>query len=364
MKKRSIRSIYLGLSLALILMLALALVGCQQPAATPEPAAPAGPEQPAAPGPAETINWVFNISSTGTATSPFGKTITHFVEQVEAESDGRLKIELHFGGALGYGANEMLEAISEGFVDGGDLSLPHIAGAEPLGNFGSMPFLHQGYDEYWDWLDNLLVPRLTPVLEDKWNVVPFGAFTFGQMYLLWTEPLDNVEQLRGQRFRVFGDINAKFFESLGVNVIYLGVEELQGAMERNMIDGMPNSNTLIGQLEAWEYYGYRNKVGAVIGSSLFGINKSSFAALPQDLQQIVLNAGREMTLAGRNYLKEDDARWDEELPAKGMQTHNVPEVTLGQMRDVGKNAWIEWATEQGGLAQDIMDETFEFVGIE
>lgn len=355
-------NVFLGL--ALILVLALALVGCQQPATPPEPADPADPEQPAAPAPVDTINWVFNISSTGTATSPFGKTITHFVEKVEEESDGRLQIELHFGGALGYGASEMLEAISEGFVDGGDMSLPHIAGAEPLGNFGSMPFLHQGYDEYWDWLDNLLVPRLTPVLEDKWGVVPFGAFTFGQMYLLWNEPLNDVEQLRGERFRVFGDINVKFFESLGVNVIYLGVEELQGAMERNMIDGMPNSNTLIGQLEAWEYYDYRNEMGAVIGSSLFGINEASFAALPADLQQIVLDAGREMTLAGRDYLMEDDARWDEELPANGMETHYVPEETLVKMRDLGKDAWIEWAAEEGGLAQEIMDETFEFVGIE
>ena len=354
------------LGLALILVLALALVGCQQPTTTPEPVEPADPEQPAAPdpAPAETINWVFNISSTGTATSPFGKTITHFVEKVEEESDGRLQIELHFGGALGYGASEMLEAISEGFVDGGDMSLPHIAGAEPLGNFGSMPFLHQGYDEYWDWLDNLLVPRLTPVLEDKWGVVPFGAFTFGQMYLLWNEPLNEVEQLRGQRFRVFGDINVKFFESLGVNVIYLGVEELQGAMERNMIDGMPNSNTLIGQLEAWEYYDYRNEMGAVIGSSLFGINEASFAALPADLQQIVLDAGREMTLAGRDYLMEDDARWDGELPDRGMETHYVPEETLVQMRELGKDAWIEWAAEEGGLAQEIMDETFAFIGIE
>jgi TRAP-type C4-dicarboxylate transport system substrate-binding protein len=135
-------------------------------------------------------------------------------------------------------------------------------------------------------------------------------------------------------------------------------------MERKMIDGMPNSNTLIAQLEAWRHYSYRNKMGAVIGSSLFGINKNSFEALPPDLQQIVLDAGKEMTLAGRNYLKEDDARWDAELPGKGMQTHIVPEETIKQMRELGKSAWIEWAAAQGGLAQEIMDETFKFVGIE
>ncbi len=358
-----IRYPFLAVVCVLLLVVFVGL-GCEPAEEVVEEPVEEPVDEPEEAEPEETIDWVFNISSTGTATSPFGKAISHFKERVEEESNGQLQIELHFGGALGYGASEMLEAISEGFVDGGDLSLPHIAGAEPLGNFGSLPFLHHGYDEYWDWLDNLLVPRLTPVLEDNWGVVPFGSFTFGQMYLLWNEPLNDVEQLEGERFRVFGDTTVKLFESLGVNVIYLEVEELAGAMERDMIDGMPNSNPLIDQLEAWEYYDYRNEMGAVIGSSLFGINKESFEALPPDLQQIVLDVGEEMTQAGRDYLIEDDTKWDEELPERGMETHHVPEETVEEMREHGKDAWIEWAAEEGGLAQEIMDETFEYLNIE
>jgi TRAP-type C4-dicarboxylate transport system substrate-binding protein len=361
-----LRRSYLFAILLLIAALALVVSGCGGEAeeTTTTTAADGEETTTTAAPPAETITWVWNISSTGTATSPYGLTAAYFAEEIEKRSEGRLVVELNYGGALGYKAAEMLETVSERLVDGGDLSLPHIVGSEPLGNFGSLPFLHQGYDEYWDWLDNLLMPKLAPEFEEKWGVVPIGTFTFGSMYLLWNEALDDVEQVRGQRFRIFGDINAEFWNSLGVNVIYLPVEELQTAMERNMIDGMPNSNPLIDQLEAWEYYQYRNDLGAIIGSSMFVVNKDAFEALPEDLQQLVMEVGRDMTEYGRELLIADDARMTEELPDKGMETYMVPKETLEQMRDIGKEAWINWATATSPLAEEIMKETFAMLGME
>ena len=311
----------------------------------------------------ETIVWVWNISATGTATSPYGKTAQYIADEIKKRSNGRLEIELNYGGALGYKAAEMLEATSEGLVDGGDLSLPHIAGSEPLGNFGSLPFLHQGYDEYWNWLDTLLRPRLSEVFQEKWDVVPIGAFTFGSMYLLWDQQLESVDQMEGERFRVFGDINIELFERLGSNVIYLPVEELQTALERNMIDGMPNSNSLIEQLEVWEYYDYRNDMGAVIGSSLFVVNKSAFDALPDDLQQIVLEVGEDGTKAGRDYLIADDERMSKKLDEKGMVTYQVPSDALNEMRSTGRDIWENWAKETGPVAEELMNDTFEMLGM-
>jgi len=362
-----LRSTSLLVILLLVAVLAVVVAGCGgNGEETTTTTTASGGEETTTTGapPAETITWVWNISATGTATSPYGLTAQYFADEIEKRSDGRLVVELNYGGALGYKAAEMLETVSERLVDGGDLSLPHIVGSEPLGNFGSLPFLHQGYDEYWDWLDNLLVPKLAPEFEEKWGVVPIGTFTFGSMYLLWNEALDEVEQVNGQRFRIFGDINAEFWKSLGVNVIYLPVEELQTAMERNMIDGMPNSNALIDQLEAWEYYEYRNDLGAIIGSSMFIVNKEAFDALPDDLQQLVMEVGADMTEAGRGFLQEDDARMTEELPGKGMETHIVPKETLEQMRDTGKKAWMDWATTTSPLAEEIMKETFAMLGME
>ncbi len=311
-----------------------------------------------------TYNWVWNISGTGTASSPYGLTARYMADEIRERSDGRLNIELNYGGALGYQAAQMLETTSERLVDGGDLSLPHIAGSDALGNFGSLPFLHFGYDEYWNWLDELLFPRLSEHFTSKWDVLPIGSFTFGSMYLLWTEPLNSIEQVRGERFRVFGDINIELFERMGVNVIYLPVEELQTALERNMIDGMPNSNPLIEQLEAWEYYGYRNDLGAVIGSSLFVVNRTAFNALPADLQQIVLEVGREATLRGRELLIADDARMTQVLDGKGMVTHPVPESVINEMRGLGRTIWESWAQKTSPLAADIMSDTFKMLNIQ
>ncbi len=137
-----------------------------------------------------------------------------------------------------------------------------------------MPFLHKGYDEYWEWPDGYLVPTLGGASRGKvGSGDSLGSYTFGSIYLLWNEKLDDLSKLKGQRFRVFGDVNSKFWSLLGVNVIALPVEELSQAMERKMIDGMPNSNPLIEQLQAWQYYKYRNDPGAVNGSSFFAINK-------------------------------------------------------------------------------------------
>lgn len=312
----------------------------------------------------EKFAWTFNCNATGVPTSAYGQTAKYFADLVKEKSNGRLEITVHYGGDLGYKANEMLEVLSEGLLEVGDLSLPNIAGAEPLGNFGAMPFLHKGYDEYWEWLDGYLVPTLGAHLEEKWGVVTFGSYTFGSIYLLWNEKLDDLSKLKGQRFRVFGDVNSKFWSLLGVNVIALPVEELSQAMERKMIDGMPNSNPLIEQLQAWQYYKYRNDPGAVNGSSFFAINKKAFDQLPADLQQIVMEAGREMTLRGRELLKAEDEGIIPLLDEKGMETFVVPDEIVAQMRNTGKQAWTEWAAATGPKAQEMMEATFKMVGIE
>lgn len=308
---------------------------------------------------ADPVTWTWNVSETGTQDSPFGQTAEYFAEELEERTDGQITVDLHFGGALGYAAGEMLEVVGEGFVDAGDLSLPHVSGTEPLTNFGALPLMHEGYDEHWSWLDDLFVPEMEETFQDQWNVVPIGSFTFGQMYLLWDEPFDEVEQLEGERFRVFNEVHGEFFEQAGVDPIYLPVEELATAMERGMMDGMPNSNPLILQLEAWEYYPYRNVLGAVTGSSLYAVNRDSFEALSPDLQDIVLEVGQDATEYGRDLLVEEDETIEQELDEQGMTTYEVPEETVAELRDLGEVAWFSWAEEVGPRAVELLEMTLE-----
>ncbi|WP_165492072.1 TRAP transporter substrate-binding protein [Egibacter rhizosphaerae] len=305
------------------------------------------------------VTWTWNVSETGERDSAFGMTAEYFAEELEARTDGQITLDLHFGGALGYEAGEMIEVIGEGFVDGGDISLPHNAGAEPLAQFGALPFLHEGYDEHWEWLDELYVPEMQEHLTDDWGVMPVGTFTFGQEYLLWDEQLEDVEQLEGAEFRVLSPVHGEFWEQLGVSPLYLPVEDLATAMERGQMDGMPNSNPLISQLEAWEHYEYRGVLGSVIGSSLYGINQESFEALPDDLQDTVVEVAQEATEHGRERLLEEDEEAEQRFDEEGMTTYEVPDETIAEMRDQGEEAWWSWAEETGDEAVDLLEATLD-----
>lgn len=308
---------------------------------------------------ADPVTWTWNVSETGDRDSAFGLTAEFIADELEARTDGQFTLDMHWGGALGYEAGEMLEAIGQGFVDGGDMSLPHNAGAEPLAQFGALPFLHEGYDEHWEWLDELYVPEMEEHLGENWGVIPLGTFTFGQEYLLWDEQLEDTAQLEGAEFRVLSPVHGDFWGALGVQPLYLGVEDLATAMERGQMDGMPNSNPLIAQLEAWEHYQYRGVLGSVIGSSLYGVNQESYEALPAEFQETLREVLRDATEHGRELLLEEDAEAEARFEEEGMITYEVPDETIAEMREEGEQAWWNWAEETGPEAVDLLERTLE-----
>lgn len=101
-----------------------------------------------------------------------------FAVEVEKATQGRVKMTIHAGGALGFKGPEMLTAVRDGLVPIGDVYLSQQVGEAPILGLESIPYLVSDYDEL-----RVLHQSFRPVVEEvaaKYNqkvlyIVPWPA---------------------------------------------------------------------------------------------------------------------------------------------------------------------------------------------
>ena len=108
----------------------------------------------------------------------FGQGFDKFAKMVEKESNSALKIKIHYGGALGYKASELLPIIKKRMVDIAELQLMKNDGTEKFLGINSLPFIVKDMAEA-HWLDIISQPYYNKAV-NRWN----GKLLFSAILIL------------------------------------------------------------------------------------------------------------------------------------------------------------------------------------
>jgi len=176
-----------------------------------------------------------------------------YVNRVNAMSGGRLRLELLAAGAV-VGAFQLLDAVSAGTLDGGHgVSAYWFGKNKAFSLFGTAPAWFGDAHQYLGWFHygggkELYAELIDDIL--KVNVVGFQSGPMPTQPLGWfKEPVENVEQIRGLKYRTVG-LATDLFNELGAAVVALPGGEIVPALERGVIDGAefnnPSSDRVLG----------------------------------------------------------------------------------------------------------------------
>ena len=217
-----------------------------------------------------------------------------FAANLEAMSNGRLKVKVFAGGEL-IPALQTFDAVSQGTVEMGHGSAYYLAGKVPEAQFFStVPFgmTPRGMNA---WLYHGGGLDLWREVYAPYNVVPFPLGNTGiQMGGWFNKKITSTADLQGLKMRIPG-LGGKVFAKAGGNPILLAGSEVYTALERNTIDATewiaPYHDQRLGLHSAAKYYYYPGwqEPGAVLELS---INKRAWDLLPPDLQAIIGNAAK------------------------------------------------------------------------
>lgn len=249
--------------------------------------------------------------------------IATFVEEVENNSDGRIKIEVYPAQTLVTG-REVLEAVEGGVVDAAPMPGNYQVGTIPELQYFTYPFMFTDAQHFRRAVEGGIADLLAPEYE-KHNIILLNYYHKGALHIMHRSKFVNTpEAFEGERLRSLGPTISALMSSMGANPISVPVGEVDAAIERGVIDGV-TTNCAAHLSRGWaERLKYVTFMDMSQGGEGLGVNADFFNGLPEDLQQVIRDAAARMAETEWTHMIEaDEETCFDEWAAAGIEVHKL-----------------------------------------
>jgi TRAP-type C4-dicarboxylate transport system substrate-binding protein len=253
-------------------------------------------------------------------------------ERVAAETEHEINWSESWGGSV-CRLGECLEAVEAGLLDMADLQTPFDPAKLMGWNFSYfVPFgtgnpvlgaelNRQTYDD---------IPELRDQLEERYNQVFIGIGILGNYGLITNFTFDDVAELEGQRIAAAGP-NIPWVSAVGIVPVQSNLNEAYTSMQTGVYNGwvmFPDGATSFRLEEVSQQFTVTGF--GVIATPLLTMNKDTWDSLPEDVQNIFLEEGRNWNERAGEYTAQRQEQALERMRAAGVR---ILELTDEQKAD-------------------------------
>ena len=219
-----------------------------------------------------------------------------FADEVNRRAAGRLRIDLFPSGQL-FGVREIMGAVSAGSVQmGGILGVVSLPAIDKNYNVAVFPGMFDSYQQKRDYFanaesgqqvwNNILAKTKTTVL--MYN--PVGpVMTFSS-----ERKLDSVAAMKGLKARALFKSERPRWKALGAKAISLPTREVYTSLQTGMIDTINSPPIGVKAYSWWEFVKYAQLPYQSFADAYIMVNNDWYNQLPKDLQQLLLEVGRDV----------------------------------------------------------------------
>lgn len=274
----------------------------------------------------------------GTAASPphpFYEAGRMWKEEVEKRSNGRVAVQYLHSRQLGE-ERPLFEGVLSGTVDamvGSSISLTVFAG-KPSFEALQLPFLISSYDTLAKVLSSDAAQALLADL-DSAGIKGLSLFEGGQRhYLSRKGPIRTMADLAGMKTRVMNmPMHLAIWETAGAAPVGMNYGEIYTSLETGVIDGVEINVSSLESERFYEAAKHFTYTGHYFWTGMLIANKAKFDSLPEDIQKIMLDAGRDIIVPQVMATKEAEARVAKKLEEQeGVKFYKFEE--MDKMREV------------------------------
>jgi len=242
----------------------------------------------------------------------------HFAEVVAARTDGRVKIRTYPGGML-LDARAIYDGVINGTADIGNFAMSYQPGRFPVAEALDLPHFFPDAKTATRSLEAVMDEFNPPEFKD---VVVLSVFTCPPAVLMTTRPVESVADIKGLSIRSSGT-GAEIMKRLDAIPTSMPQSEVPEALQKNRVAGNLSSAEVLKDMNY--AVSCPNVFAADLGVVSFAVvmNKRKFERLPEDLQKILRELGREQSHWTAAYVDNHAA----ESIAWGEKEHNV-KVTI------------------------------------
>lgn len=274
-------------AMAMAAVMSLSLAAC---GGSTTPAASAG-------GSDDKTVYKITYANTVADSNPQAINAKYMAERMIELSGGRIEMTVFNNNKLG-AFSDCFQQMQQpnGTVQMGDVSSASVTQFSNLYTPFALPFLFKDKEQSFNYFDN---GETVKAIEEQFladtNVRVLGYFYNDARALTNSKTaVSKPADMKGLKLRVMtSDVYIKTFEALGAAPVSMQFSELFSALQQGAVDGQDNGLILSMDSKFNEVQGYYTDLGHVQDTSVIFISESFYQSLPEDLQQVVVQAAQE-----------------------------------------------------------------------
>ncbi|MEW6045333.1 MAG: DctP family TRAP transporter solute-binding subunit [Bacillota bacterium] len=261
------------------------------------------------------------LSTPDPTNSPITLTAKYFEQLVEQRSGGRVQIQVYPDGALfGGSPPAAIKQLGAGALDLLALTTSLYAPFDARFNMFTVPFFFRDMIEVAAFTTT---DPATQLLRDLERMGIEGlAYWVRPMRKITTSsrPVRSPGDFKGLRFRVpQSPAYVTYFQALGASPAPIAFGELYTALQTRTVDGQENPLGVIWSARFYEVQKYVTMSDHQTDVWILAANKKKWESLPKDVQDILLQAGRDAGLWKLNFETAMEAEYLRRLRDRGME---------------------------------------------
>jgi TRAP-type C4-dicarboxylate transport system substrate-binding protein len=225
-----------------------------------------------------------------------------FVQELEARTEGRVKIRTPAGGTL-LAAREIFDGVIQGTADIGNFAMSYQPGRFPVTEALDLPHFFP---------DAKTATRALEAVMDEFkpaefaDVVVLSVFTCPPAIVMSKPPVTSIADLKGLAIRTSGT-GAEVLKRLGGTPVAMPQSEVPDALQKGLIVGNLSSPEVLKDNDYAKTCPnmFDTKLGVI--SFAVVMNKRKFEKLPKDIQDALVTLGREQSHWTASYVDDHAA---------------------------------------------------------
>jgi TRAP-type C4-dicarboxylate transport system substrate-binding protein len=279
-------------------------------------------------------------------------------EEVEKRTKGKVKFKWFFAGSLAKGP-QLVSAVESGLADmafGGTWAIIHKM---PITSWLELPFVvdssRHAADIAWDMYLQI------PEMQKEYKKVKFLGFFNTSICHISTlsEPVKNLEDLKGKRIATPSPTGVKTMKHLGISPQRMIPPDLYMAIHRNMIDGVLFPMAPLRSYKLTDLLANHTVCSVYSGANAIIMNKNTWKKLPPDVQKVFNDLRQSVGSLCGETLTTESAWVLEGLKARGDKVYVLTDEEKARWKVKVKPMYKEWIAKmnkRGMNGQEIFNK--------
>ena len=277
-----------------------------------------------------------------------------WADKVEADSDGRIKIDRFPSMQLGGTPPQLIDQAIDGVADVIWTVAGYTPGRFPQLEVFELPFISTSAEAtsraYWELAEARMMDT------DFASFKPLGLWVHGPGVIHTNRPITDVADLRGLKLRAPTRTTTTLFTELGATAVGMPVPAVPESLSRGVIDGAVIPWEVVPALKVQELVANHTEFpGEALYTTAFimAMNPAAYDALPADLQAVIdANSGLEFSAFAGRTMQEYDAPGRTLAQERGNNIITLDEAQVAQWRAASQPTIDNWIAQADAAGID------------